>query len=554
MNLHNIFKFLQVFLLLLFAVKPLFAGNSITRIVTEPNRVILYGVGNVPKPNVYLNAEKTKLIAAFKGVSADEKARVAFGKGMMNDIDVIQQKGECVVYVQLKEKQGFTTSVLPYSDALVIDVFSWDKLAANDDLYRSGLLALSDGIVNQALPLLQQSSDKGNGDASFFLGVELLKQARYDEALGTLKKALQQQTTLHDVYAALCQIYRVNGLEEEAKRYENLFNTKSGIRSVLDIPVEYQPPLSSDGELSEGEPISLASMISETEVPDSLSTSTKGATDTSRFASLFSGTTTDSQNKVNGQVISNASLMPEWMKTASLAVIGVIASVFVTVIVLYSRWRKKRSMEMEEEEDGDETQTDNENFAKIFAQESNKPRTNVQNALTSYAGQNIDNLISDDTLDTKNVHPNGTMLAPDRTMLEEFVNDVLEKGKSAVEKGRNFVEDKKQILTTGVFEPDSEEESVWEDEVTSSPPRGEYELALHLHAKQRIHRSESLEELDITTIPEQKFSMSKIAKKLGVETGSLETKKSFSQLETDSRALNELKRKFSKHDSVRFAR
>lgn len=554
MKLHTIPIILQVFLLLLFSAKSLHAGNSITRIVTEPNRVILYGVGNAPKPNVYLSTEKTKLIAAFEGISADEKARVAFGKGMMNDIDVIQQKGECVVYVQLKEKQGFTVSVLPYSDALVIDVFSWDKLTANDDLYRSGLLALSDGIVNQALPLLQQSSDKGNGDASFFLGIELLKQARYDEALGSLKKALQQQTTLHDVYAALCQIYRVNGLQEEANRYENLFKTKSGLRSVLDIPVEYQPPLSTDGELSESEPISLASMISETEVPDSLSATPKGATDTSRFASLFSGTPTDSPNKANGQVLSNASLMPEWMKTASLAVIGVIASVFVTVIVLYSRWRKKRSIEMEEEEEGDETHADNENFATIFAQESNKPRTNVQNALTSYAGQNIDNLITDDTMDSKNAHANGTLLASDRTMLEEFVNDVLEKGKSAVEKGRNFVEDKKQMLTAGVFEPDSEEEPNWEDEVMASPPRGEYELALHLHAKQRIHRSESLEELDVTSIPEQKFSMSKIAKKLGVETGSLETKRSFSQLETDSRALNELKRKFSKHDSVRFAR
>jgi len=530
------------------------AGTVLTSIKTEPNRAIFYGVGNgITGLSVSLNAEKTKLIALFNGVTISEKVSSVFGKGAMSDIDIVHSKGQVSAYIQLKEKQGFSVGVMPYSDALVIDVFSWENLSVSHDNYRSGLLALHDGIVKQAIPLLKQAAEAGIADACVYLGIELIKQARYDESLGWLKKGLQQQTSLPDVYAALCQISRVNGLYEEAKRYEKLFSEKTGIRSVLDIPVEYQPPLSAEQDNNE-EPLSLASMIADESFSDTISkTAVVEKKDTTRFASLFNAG--DEQKKTQNSEINNASLMPSWMKTMSVAIIAVISSLFLIMVILYTRWRKRRRLEMEDEEINEAMDEKEVNgFAKELAL-ANQQSASTQTAIHRYGNNSINTLIEDDSEHIINDPVSSINELPhDRTMLEEFVSEVFERGKTVVEKGRSFVEERRQNPSSGLYEPEEQKDMIWEDESIISSPRGEFELAMHLQAKQRLHRSELLESLDTDVIPKQQFGISKIARKLGVETGSIETKRTFSHLQTDTRALNNLRQKFSKHDSVRFAR
>ncbi len=552
-SVHVFHYFLVGFFSFLY-IHPLYAGTVLSSIKTEPNRAIFYGVGNNASGfSVSLNNEKTKLIATFNGVTASDKVSSLFGKGVMSDIDIVNSKGKVVAYIQLKEKQGFSLGSMPYSDALVIDAFSWENLSVSHDNYRSGLLALHDGIVKQAMPLLQQAAEAGIADACVYLGIELIKQARYDESLGWLKKGLQQQTSLPDVYAALCQISRVNGLFEEAKRYEKLFSEKTGIRSVLDIPVEYQPPLNTELDNNE-EPLSLASLIADENFSDTLSkTSVAEKKDTTRFASLFNSG--GEQKKAQSSEINNASLMPSWMKTMSVAIVAVISSLFLIMLILYSRWRKRRRLEMEDEEINE---TADEKEANGFAKElalANQQSASTQTAIHRYGNNNINALIDDDSEHAINDTVTGTIELPhDRTMLEEFVSEVFERGKSVVEKGRNFVEERKQNPSSGLYEPEEQKDMIWDDESIISSPRGEFELAMHLQAKQRLHRSELLESLDTDIIPKQQFGISKIARKLGVETGSIETKRTFSHLQTDTRALNNLRQKFSKHDSVRFAR
>lgn len=553
-SVHIVHYFLLGFFSFLF-IYPLSAGTVLTAIKTEQNRAIFYGVGNnVSGLSVSLNAEKTKLIATFNGITVSDKVSTVYGKGSMSDIDMVYSKGQVVAYMQLKEKQGFSVGLLPYSNALVFDVFSWGNLNAAHDNYRSGLLALHDGIIKQAMPLLQKAAESGIGDASVYLGMELIKQARYDEATGWLKKALQQQTNLPDVYAALCQIARVNGLFEEAKRYEKMFSEKTGIRSVLDIPVEYQPPINSESADVSDEPVSLASIIADEIQQDSaIGTTISEQKDTTRFASLFG--TGGNQNKTTDTEPVNASLMPTWMKTMSVAVVSVIASLFLMTILFYVRWRKRRRIEMEDEEENEETDKKEIGaFAKELAM-ANQQSASVQSVINNYNRQTIDTLIEDESIFPLTDGANYTAdMQTEKTMLEEFVSEVFERGKTVVEKGRNFVEERRQNPTAGLYEPEEQRDLIWEDEAMISTPRGEFELAMHLQAKQRLHRSELLESLDTEIIPKQQFGVSKIARKLGVETGSIETKRTFSQLQTDTRALNTLRQKFSKHDSVRFAR
>jgi hypothetical protein len=78
------------------------------------------------------------------------------------------------------------------------------------------------------------------------------------------------------------------------------------------------------------------------------------------------------------------------------------------------------------------------------------------------------------------------MYAQEKTMLEEFIGEVITMSKNAVDKGKNYVEERKQSLVEGVFSPEDNEDILWHDDSIIVPQRGEYELAMNLQAKQRI--------------------------------------------------------------------
>ena len=94
------------------------------------------------------------------------------------------EKGLTKIFIQLKEKQGFTVCHLPYSDAWCIDVFDWDKLSAHDDMYRGAQLALQDGLAQLALQNLRTVAEKGHSDAAAFLGKVGTELAFYNSYFG----------------------------------------------------------------------------------------------------------------------------------------------------------------------------------------------------------------------------------------------------------------------------------------------------------------------------------------------------------------------------------
>lgn len=560
MNQVHQISVLFMVLLVLSSSPIIHAAPILASIKTEPNRAIFYGIGTVQNPSVTMNSDKTQIIVAVEGAGISDKARAAFGKGMIHDIDVVQDKGLAKIYVQLKEKQGFTLSRLPYSDALVLDVFSWDNLSAHDDMYRSGLLALTDGLTQQAIQLLRGAADKGNADAAAYVGIELIKQGLYDEALGWLKKAIRSSTKIADAYAGLCQIARVNGMTEEAQTYEKRFCEMSGMRSVLDISVEYQPPQTqiSDNQLTE-EPASIATMMQDELILSDSVSAASAKQDTSRFASLFGQDSTKSaQINSTSSDLMNASLMPQWMKTVSIAAIGVLASAVIAMVIMYIRWRQRRKDALDEGDDDDEgiiAQPSTAFALELQQAQTQKPHSVAQTALQTYT-KSFDKTIDDassEPLRSENSQPLEKNTVQEKTMLEEFIGEVINRGKYAVDKGKNYMEERKQSLVEGVFSPEEDEDILWQDDAIITPQRGEYELAMNLQAKQRLQRSQSLGNLDAALLPSQKFGVTKVARKLGVETGSIEAKRSMAHLQTDAHALSDLRKKFSKTSSVHFA-
>lgn len=528
---------------------------NLSSIKTEMNRAIFYGIGSISNPQIQQNSEKTQLLFTLNGVTVAEKAHAAFGKGMMNDIDVVYEKGLTKIFIQLKEKQGFTVSHLPYSDAWCIDVFDWDKLSAHDDMYRGAQLALQDGLAQLALQNLRTVAEKGHSDAAAFLGVELIKQGLYDEALGWLKKAIRGNTTIADAYGGLCQIARVNGMSDEAKSYEKRFCDITGLRSVLDIPVQYQPPLATiNDNNNEEEPLSIAAiMVDEDNLHDS--TSYAATKDTSRFSSLFATNTTDQNSGDANKEVINASLMPQWMKTVSIAAIAVLLSAVIAMVVMYIRWRKRKQEAIEMDEEDENSIPETSLFAAELQQaQSQTPTASLQSAAKSYANT-FEKTIDDTSENENNIStvPLAKNVSQEKTMLEEFIGEVITMSKNAVDKGKNYVEERKQSLVEGVFSPEDNDDNLWHEDSIIVPQRGEYELAMNLQAKQRIQRSQSLGTLDADMLPSQQFGITKVARKLGIETGSIEAKRSISHLQTDAHALSDLRKKFSKQSSVHFA-
>ena len=180
-----------------------FAQVQIQRLEIEPlNRAILY-CSEIPKNfKTELSADKQKITLKFENARVLDSAREFHGKGIIQDIYVQSFKNNLEISIILKDKRGYTTIPMPYSRALAVEVFQWDKIDEGEDNYRSGLLAIEDNLIPTAKKYLLKSVSLTNTDAAGILGILNLQSGNIKEAIGDFTIALKSGTKIPDVFAA----------------------------------------------------------------------------------------------------------------------------------------------------------------------------------------------------------------------------------------------------------------------------------------------------------------------------------------------------------------
>ncbi len=509
-------------LILLFVIsnsQAFSAENSIERVTISPKRILLYCSHAPLGFSSQLSPDKRRITLNFPNYSAAEETRMTQGKGSIEDVYCKQSGKNIQVMIQLNDKKGFTAVKLPYSNAVMIDVFSWDSLSKSDDLYRTALLGSEKEISASAYQTIAKSAELKCSDALFFSGIDALQTGDLDKASARLNSALENKSTIPDIYAALAQIARLKHQDDKAKRFQDEYAGQSGVRSILDIPAQYQPPTDSTGI---SEPVSLASILDEHSAADTSvalaehkDSTVQKPKDTTRFASIFSTPASVTPTRQN-----ESGMIDDWMKTGAIAGVGFVVTAAFYLVWLYFRWRKSKLKARID-------RTPTTKFDELLAEKVEEPnRAAVQKAASMYKqGSIINREITEDFA------PEEEEAAPVKKPVSDFAHleeplprEVL----LQYAESNDYEEDEEETPSLGVYFPPNE-----------------VELALHLQQEGQRHKSTTLRQIATNDIPQHGYELSKVARKFGVERSSLEVKRTLAHLETDTRAMESLLSKFS---------
>ncbi len=506
------------FVIVILNTPNLISQNLATKIVIEPlNRAVVYFDTFPIIYSTELSADKKRITISIINSSIVDSARRISGTGIISDVYSKTTNNNLTLEILLKENRGYTAVALPFTKSLIIEVFDWKKLNPNEDLLRTGLLSYEDKIIVPAKNDLTNSVIQGNLEAPAYLGILLLKMGKINSARENLLFAEKAKSNLPDIYAALSQIYTIKNDKVWTDHYNEKFAQLTGLFRFS--PMEIAEIIEKDSSFSE--PIEHLKELSSKLVEPIKIDSTEKSGLNSKFKNIIGDST-----KANSQT-TNTKIFPWWFNY----VIGFIVTIFILLLYFYLKWRNQRIAminTIKQENIKANNIASNPETAKPqanrFAEAYKKQElfANKNKAKPVPAPKKIQSKIEDPEFErdvkTKPLIDNRT-----RKDVEKFLSTVKEKfpTKPLADKIKQDLEKKTVPVTARV------------------------ELATHLAEEQQKIRSKSLAFLDDKDIPKDDSNLTKIAKQLGVEKGSLETRKNLEKIKSDSSSIRKLAEKFS---------
>ncbi len=510
-----------LFVLIISGNSYLFGQNLATKIVINPlNRAVIY-FNNFPFIySTELSSDKKRVTISVSNTSIVDSARNITSSGIISDIYSKTSNNNLQIDLLLKEKRGYTAIALPYTKSLIVEVFNWETLTPAEDLFRTGLLSYEEKILNPAKNDLTNSVIQGNSEAAAYLGLLLLKMGKLNSARENLLFAEKAKIDLPDIYAALSQIYSMKNDKVWTDHYNEKFKQLTGLPTFT--PIEIAQLIEKDSLFSE--PIEhlkeLSMKLADTVKQDSV---TEKSELNNKFKNIIGDSTkVDNQNANNG-------ILPWWFNY----VIGFVVTILILVLYFYLKWRNQR-IEMlntiKQENMKANMQAANPNTAKPkanrFAEAYKKQELFAKKNPVQPAKQQVQqkpNSTNDEVEFERDVKTKPKIDNKTRKEVENFLSTVKEKFPT-----KPLSEKIKQDL-----------------EKKTAPVTARVELSMHLAEEQQRIRSKSLATLDEKDIPKDDNSLTKVAKQLGVEKSSLETRKNLEKIKSDSSSIKKLAEKFS---------
>ncbi len=506
-------------------------------IVTDKGRAILYFDG-IPEFRSSLSDDKKKVVISINSADAQEEARVVNSSGLIESVYAQTFDGDLTISVLLKEEAGYTIAPMPFSNSLIVEVFSWDKLSTAEDNYRSGLLALENNIYPTAQKYFEKAAKAGHVNSKALLGILKLKNSKLDSALLLLKEAEKGSSDIYDIFAAISQIYELNGDQKNANKYNTLFAGKTSLNDFPRLVVDYAGE--SDG-LQE-EPMSFLRAITDDEQEAATGIEQDTAKDTlsesKQFENLFKNDTARANKSANDTA--EYSLFENGIDTLLTYAFSFIIGLAILIVYLFVRWRKKQ-MSLASKEDRQE-------FKKRLAEAREEVQLRKEYAARTKAekeekaGKLIDKTTESASGDfEKNSEQEKYMQAAKRSQIQSKNDEKSDKPGPVETEGRDT-----EILDNigSIEEVDLTGGS---NQLIEKKPAASarIEMALNLAEEQRKVKTKKLESLQSRPLPVVTDKLSDVAKKLGIEQGGLEIKMKVEKMLADKKSLSKLADKFS---------
>lgn len=493
-------KYLAVIILIFSISVDSLGQNQLIRIKSnDSNRVILYFSS---KPNSYkseLSEDKRKVILKIAKCTPNEDARKAYGKGYIQDVYVLQTNSDTEVNIILKDKLGYTANILPYSKALIVEVFRWSDLKASDDHYRSGLLALESGLEDIAIKNFVAALSLGNYQASAYLGLIYLQKGQIGKASEYLRIAAIRNANIDDIYAGISQILKMQNNFDKAIKFADIFKMRSGLDHYLDLPIESANDTTNytNEQLAQGDyfdDILALEIKSDTSSADTLN---------KQFAKLFEEATTDD----NSKSLKETELIPSWITVLIAGIFAFVLILVIIIAILYYKWRKKQK----EKVAANKTES---KFDSYLQENYHSGSTISSRAVSAYKQQ-------------------------EDAAISQNISETTEKSNESVTELKNKLFDTLDKLSE---KQENDKESKIEFENTPKSPK--IELALHLQKEQQKLKQRNIEAMTKTKLPTDVKKMTEFAKKLGIEKGSIEVKKALDDILSNKEYMAKLSEKF----------
>jgi hypothetical protein len=526
--------FVMAVMLLMALIYTSQSQSIVNRIVPDSNKVLIYLTDTTSSFKTSLSEDKYRISIQIDNAYIAEGIKSVIGSGVVREVNTVTYGSSAELSINLNDRIGYTAVWLPFSRAIQIDLFRWDNLNPAEDDYRSGLLALEDKIDKAATEYLRKSANAGSANASAFYGLIEMQKGNIGTSANYLKKALLGKTNLWDAYAAVSQICRMKGLNDQSQKFRDYFLKKSGLSYLNELPLETKINQNDAGaDINEAYFQELSYSLN-----DTISLSHEDSLSKNMFPNLFSGDTTRSQNADSND--SKGSLLPDWFPyVAGFALVFIIAMAGL-IIVSFNRWKKNQLLKA------------NINKRMRFEESLKSAGTNIQSARKKASeqyqrtGSLLDKTIGEEEIASPE--------EPVTTVPLEKEADAQVQSEIEPEMTRSGNQDKLLEILAMVNEAKAQDKKkelppeFTESNDISGPVRNSSaraELALHLSEEQMKIKQQKISSLSAETLPTDSKKLTEVAKKLGIEKGSLEIKKALDKISKDKDSMTKLSEKFA---------
>lgn len=476
---------------------------------------------------------KISIVIADASISGDKREENALN-GRIESVFMQRSGTNVIVTLVLREKSGYTASLLPYSRSVAVDVFDWSGLSAAEDNYRSGLIALNNNIPATAKEYFNKAHSDGHADATAYMSFLSVREGNVREGKIYADLALSRKTSLADIYGALAEISREEKNDAKVREYEQEFSKRTGRLPYFDeeriaIEVSAAPRY---------EPTSLV-MAPRTDTAAGgttpITADSSENTLSQQLQALQGKSSAQQQaDTTNLSATKSTSFVPSWFSSLIFGTAAALIMVGILLIRSYSKWKREQLL-----------------YAVNYAQQMQQQQppafasdlhaamnSNEHQAAQAYAkaGSLLD--MTDDKPATEQTHSathTDTPIPQEEESEQQELFDFDDSFYREYEQQRAESQNRSILTNTQPTVP---------QELFYQTP-GKAELSNNILNEQQRLRQETLHNIQQSGLPTDDETLEQLARQLGVEVGMLKATKHINSIGQDGEQKKTMAKKFA---------
>lgn len=502
-------KWFILFVIITLNALQMFAQSVLQDIKLVSSQGIVFHFDQIPASIISsLSEDKTQISIEFQKVSRNTpKKTYSFLSSIVRECSIEEKDGSCVVRIQLNSKNGYTISNLSFANSLYVEIFQWDKLTQSEDVYRTGLLSLSEKLPDVANQYFDSAYALGNIEVNAIVAKEYLNKKDYAYALEHSLRAIEKKSFHPDNFAMVSLLLK-NHSEEVSSQFKKQYSFLTGLPSIQfgNEIGKFRVPIELD---------SLAARLARNF--DTTNITIKS--DTAKTLIATSDTLPQIITKIARPQIQS------YKPTTQTIVLGSLVLLIVVGIIVFRKNlfpKKQRINEIEIEEPKEEEDSNiGVHFDEILKDENEM--------LTEYSEVSQENITTAEPIQVEQ--------PIEKNSIPPEIAEAIEAAKKAeeIKKEIGLFHNQHDDLLKGIHDIDSNSLTV---------TKGKIEFAENVKEQIQQKKDVTISNLKDTDLPTESFQISSKAKELGVEKEVLDIEKSLQDLDKNEESKKSFKKKF----------